>query len=173
MADKIVFMYNGKILQIASPEEMLNNPADPVIENFLGKLSYSFSGQDLTCEDVMRTKVLKVPEMKKTLECITLMKHRQINSVVVLDENDKYKGVVGIKKIMKEGKAGLEVRDIVEDTVPTVSINTSAKEAFDLLMESDRDFIVVLNRNKTVAGIITESSITTALASVLWGEAHE
>lgn len=54
MADKIVFMYNGKVLQIASPEEMLKNPADSVINNFLGKVSKTRN--DLTCEDVMRKK---------------------------------------------------------------------------------------------------------------------
>ena len=37
MADKIVFMKSGKILQIASPEEMLRYPADPLISEFMGK----------------------------------------------------------------------------------------------------------------------------------------
>ncbi|QSX08596.1 betaine/proline/choline family ABC transporter ATP-binding protein [Alkalibacter rhizosphaerae] len=170
MADKIVFMYDGKILQVASPEEMLKNPADPVIKNFLGKLSYTTSGEDLTCEDVMRKKVLTVPHTKKTLESINLMKHSQLNSVIVVDDDDKFMGVAGIKEIMKVGKPGESIEKVTEKNLKTVLINTNAKEAFDYLMESDKDFVVVLNRDKTVAGIITESSMTNALASVVWGD---
>lgn len=169
MADRIVFMYNGKILQAASPEEMLKNPADPIINNFLGKLSYSPTGNDLTCADVMKKKVLIVPETKKTLECIALMKNREINSVIVVDENDKFKGVAGIKQIMKHGHPGELILKITDTSLKTVNINTNAKEAFDMLTDMNEDFVVVLNRNKTVAGIITESSITNALASVFWG----
>ncbi|SHE50344.1 betaine/proline/choline family ABC transporter ATP-binding protein [Alkalibacter saccharofermentans] len=169
MADKIIFMYNGKILQAASPEEMLKNPADPVIKNFLGKRSYSSTGEDLICKDVMRTKILTVPNTKKTLECINLMKQRQINSVVVVDENERYLGVAGIKEIMKTGKPGESIEKVTNKDLKTVSVNTNAKEAFDYLMESNNDYIVVLNSDKTVAGIITESSMTNALASVVWG----
>lgn len=171
MADKIVFMYKGKILQIASPEEMLKSPADPVISNFLGKLS-SQAGNDLTCEDVMRKKVLIVPETKKTLECIALMKQRQINSVLVVDEHDEFKGIAGITDIMKQGHPGEVIAKIVNKSVKTVLVNSNAKQAFDILSETDDDFIVVLNHDNTVAGIITESSITNALASVVWGEAE-
>jgi osmoprotectant transport system ATP-binding protein len=37
LADTIIFMNNGKIVQMASPEEMLQNPADSIIKSFLGK----------------------------------------------------------------------------------------------------------------------------------------
>jgi len=37
MADTIVFMNEGKILQMASPEEMLHNPAHPIISGFMGR----------------------------------------------------------------------------------------------------------------------------------------
>jgi osmoprotectant transport system ATP-binding protein len=50
-----------------------------------------------------------------------------------------------------------------------VLINTSAKDSFDILIESRMEYVVVLNRNGTVAGIITKTSMTKALASVVWG----
>ncbi len=170
MANRIVFMYEGKVLQIASPEEMLKNPADPVINNFLGRSSYSQMGSDLICEDVMRKRVLSVYETRKTLECIALMKQKQINSVIVIDDNNKFKGIAGIKDIMNQGHPGEDISNITNTKIGTVLVNSNAKEAFDKLNEVKEDYIVVLNRDKTVAGIITESSITNALASVVWGE---
>ncbi len=170
MADKIVFMSKGKVLQVASPEEMLNKPADPIISNFLGKLSFSPNGNDLTCADVMKKKVLIVPETKKTLECVALMKKRELNSAVVVDVNDKFKGAVTIENIREHGKPGEMISKILDTQIETVMITTNAKEAFDKLIETKADYLVVLDRDKTVAGIITGSSMTKALASVVWGE---
>jgi osmoprotectant transport system ATP-binding protein len=169
LADKIVFMKNGKILQAASPEEMLRNPADPIISNFMGKLSYSSSGEDLTCEDVMKKRVLTVHESRKILESVELMKQRELDSAVVIDDNDRYVGVVTIDTIRKKGKAGDTVSALANKEVPVVKTNTSAREAFEKLVESKYNYIVVLNRNNTVAGIITHTSMTKAFASVIWG----
>lgn len=170
LADRIVFMAEGKILQAASPEDMLNKPAHPLISKFMGKLSYSRSGNDLTCSDVMKEKVLTVSATKKTLECIELMKQKELNSAIIVDDNDKFEGIVTIECIRESGKPGEMISKIVNNNVPTVLINTNAKDAFEKLIEIKADYLVVLNRNKTVAGIITRTSMTKALASVVWGE---
>lgn len=170
MADKIVFMNKGKILQCASPEEMLSNPAADIISNFLGKLSYSRSSSDLTCSDVMKTRVLTLPETKKTLESISIMRQRELNTALVVDENNRYVGVVTIEKIRELGKPGEMIGNMLDESFETVLVTSNAKDAFDMIIETKSDFVVVLNRNKTVAGIITRTSMTKALASVVWGD---
>lgn len=170
LADKIIFMDKGKILQAASPEDMLRNPAHPMISEFMGKYTNSVSGDDLICEDVMRKKVFTVFENKKVLESIELMERRELDSVVVIDENKKYKGIVTIEDIKEKGKPGQEIGQIIKTSNPTVSFNTNAKEAFDILTETKASYLVVLNRDKTVAGIITRASMTKSLASVVWGD---
>lgn len=169
LADRICFMNKGRILQCATPEEMLKSPAHPMISDFMGKLSYSISGSDLTCADVMRKNVFKLRGNKKMLESLELMKNRELDTAIVVDENDKFKGIVTIESIRERGKAGEEIIHLANRNVPTVLINTSAKESFDILIESKMEYVVVLNRNGTVAGIITKTSMTKALASVVWG----
>lgn len=170
LADKIVFMKSGKVLQAASPEEMLRNPSDPMISSFMGKLSYNSSGSDLTCADVMKKRVLVVSEERKMLESVELMKQRELDSAVVVGEEDnRYKGVVTIETILAKGKPGQTIKHLVDKDVPSVSANTNAKEAFDILVASKYNYIVVLSRDSSVAGIITRTSMTKALASVIWG----
>jgi osmoprotectant transport system ATP-binding protein len=103
------------------------------------------------------------------LESLELMKNRELDTAIVVDENDKFKGVVTIESIRERGKAGEEIIHLAKSNVPTVLINTSAKDSFDILIESKMEYVVVLNRNGTVAGIITKTSMTKALASVVWG----
>lgn len=170
LADRIVFMKNGKILQADTPEEMLRNPADPMISNFMGKLSHNSTGSDLTCEDVMKRRVLAVSENRKMLESVELMKKRELDSAVVVSADKReYLGVVTIETILEKGVPGQGIKHLIDPAVPSVLLNSNAREAFDLLVASKYHYIVVVNRDKTVAGIITRTSMTKALASVIWG----
>ena len=170
MADRIIFMEGGKVLQYATPEEMLNKPASPIIKEFLGKISYAHNANDLTCADVMKKKVITVNKNKKTLECITLMNQRDISSVIVIDDADKFMGIVRIEDVKERGIPGVTIDQLLTSDIKTVLITTNAKEAFDEFYDYHLDYLTVLNRDKTVAGIITKTSMAKALASLVWGE---
>jgi osmoprotectant transport system ATP-binding protein len=169
MADTIVFMDSGRILQMASPEEMLRNPAHPLIASFMGK-HMANSCAALTASDFMRTKVVKVPRTAQTLQSIELMRSREVNSLLVVNDDDTYAGSVSIEKLRKEGKAGNEIGDMISYDAPVVYSRDDARAAFDSLMTSPTGYVVVLNPDSTVAGLITRTSMTKAMGEALWGE---
>lgn len=171
LADTIIFMDHGKIVQMASPEEMLQNPADSIIKDFLGKhMNNGIDTPKLLAEDFMKTRVLKVPKTSRTLECIKLMSNRDVNSLVVVREDDTYLGTVLIEDIKEQGKAGKEIADLVKNNVITISRYEDAHIAFEKLLTSESNYIVVLNDDHTVAGLITKTSMAKAMGQALWGE---
>lgn len=170
MADVIVFMNDGKIVQMASPEEMLRAPADDIIVSFMGRhMKKGGKAPELLAEDVMKPRVLKVPRTARTLECIDLMSRREVNSLIVIDENDDtYVGTVSVEAIRERGRAGHEIRDLVSDDALTVDRKRPAREVFDLL--ADREgYLVVLNPDRTVAGLVTRTGMAKAMGEALWG----
>lgn len=171
LADTIVFMNEGRVLQMASPEEMLQNPADPIIKSFMGKhVNNGNDATNLVASDFMRSKVLKVQKTKRTLECIELMSRRDVNSLVVINEDDTYAGTVSIEEIKAHGKAGKQIGDLVSTEAATVSRNDNARDAFDVLLTSPTGYVIVLNDDNTVAGLITKTSMAKAMGDALWGE---
>lgn len=171
MADTIVFMNHGQIVQMASPEELLRNPADATIRSFMGK--HVRTGNDvpeLLAEDFMRTKVLKVPSSSHTLECIELMSRRDVNSLIVINEDETYAGTVSVEAIKAHGKAGREIGELLAHDAVTISRKEEARSAFDQLLASSSNYVVVLNDNRTVAGLITRTSMARAMGEALWGE---
>ena len=118
----------------------------------------------------MRTKVLKVSKNNKTLACIEMMRKRDVNSLVVLDDDDTYLGTVSIEKIKAEGKAGHPVSELVSQEAVTVLRRDDARLALDELLSSSLNYLVVLNDDRTVAGLITRTSTAKALGDALWGE---
>ncbi len=171
LADTIVFMDGGKIVQTASPEEMLKSPAAPIVRSFLGRhMENGNNGKKLLAEDFMRSKVYKVSRSARTMECIDIMQRRDVNSLIVLNEDETYAGTVWIETIHSRGKAGKEIGELVTPDVPTVLRGTDAREAFEKLLSSSANYVVVLNADNTVAGIITRTSTAKALGEALWGE---
>ncbi len=171
LADTIVFMDQGKIVQMASPEEMLKSPAAPIVRSFLGRhMDNGNATASLTAQDFMRSKVYKVQKTARTLECIDIMQRRDVNSLIVLNEDDTYAGTVWIETIRAQGKAGREIGELVTTEVPTAQKTDDAKDAFDKLLSSAANYVVVLNEDSTVAGIITRTSTAKALGEALWGE---
>ncbi|NLF77839.1 MAG: osmoprotectant, partial [Chloroflexi bacterium] len=45
-----------------------------------------------------------------------------------------------------------------------------AREAFDKLLASTHNYVVVLNDDNTVAGLITRTSMAKAMGEALWGD---
>ena len=171
LADTIVFMNKGKIVQMAPPEEMLAHPADPIIKSFLGRhMSADNQAATLYAEDFMRTKILKVSKTSKTLACIEMMRKRDVNSLIVLDDDDTYLGTVPVEKIKAEGKAGHVIAELVQQDAVTVKRRDDARPVLDELLSSSLNYLVVLNNDRTVAGLITRTSTAKALGEALWGE---
>lgn len=170
LADKIIFMDQGNIVQIASPEEMLENPANDMIKDFMKNTSVSKKSVNLTAGDFMRPDVITVYKDKSILLATDLMARNKIDSLILTNDDDTYNGVVTIKTIKRHGKSDGNIGDIDPYQNITAYITDNAKESFDKLYNSLDNFIVVLNKDDTVAGFITKSSMAIAMADTLWGD---
>ncbi|MDW7678270.1 MAG: ABC transporter ATP-binding protein [Bacillota bacterium] len=172
MADKIVFMSDGKILQVASPEEMLANPADPIITNFMGRHAVSAEDRylDVTCGEVMETNLLTVSIMENPLEAATRMKSGGIQMAVVIDEHGQPAGVVTLERIKEARQPAETISEIVDTDVGTVGVTDRAKDAFNDLVQSNRQYLLVMDETHAAAGVITRDSITNSLARLVWGD---
>lgn len=171
LADTIIFMDKGRILQMATPEEMLQNPADPLIKSFLGRHTDDEAiAAPKKAEAFMKRRVYTVHENAKTLESIERMRKREVNSLVVIDDDERFLGTVSIEAIKERGKAGHPIREYINGETLTVHRSDDAKEAFDKLLSSSENYVIVLNDDRTVAGIITRTSTAKAMGEALWGE---
>lgn len=170
LADQIVFMDKGDIVQMDSPEEMLRNPKADIIRQFMGKHTKQNNTIELTCGEIMKTNVLKVDNKRKVLESLELMRSKGTDSVVVVDKTNTYLGIVNIDDLQKRGVPGQTIENIIRNDVITLSTEAHAKEAMDAIQNQRADFVVVLNDKQKVVGIITKGSIARSLSTTLWGE---
>lgn len=168
MADIIVFMDHGHIVQVAPPEEILEHPANDFVRDFIG-MHNSSSAHDMSVLEVMRRNPVTVSRDKKTLECISLMNSKEIDSLIVADESGTYEGIITIEDIRKTGKPGQPISALVSRDAVTVPASGSAKDAFDTLTAQKLEYLVVLDEKKRVVGIVTRTGMVRSMAQALWG----
>lgn len=168
IADMIVLMKEGKVVQAASPEELLSNPADNFVEQFIGKQRL-YAGIELEgVRDVMRLNPVTVTRDVGTAESVALMKRKGVNTLLVIDEGNHLEGVVTIEKISTMGKGGHSIAELIDTDVATVNINSSSREAFKKLLDDKLDYIAVIDENRILKGLITKTSMVKALSEVVW-----
>ena len=168
MADVIVFMDHGRIVQVAPPEEILENPANDFVRSFIGMRTPAGTS-DMTVREVMRPNPVTVTGGKKTLECISLMNSKGIDSLIVTSDDGVFQGVVTIEDIRKNGRPGQTVGPLVNAQALTVPVTGSAKGAFDTLTGQKAEYLVVVDDGSRVVGIVTRTGMVRSMAEALWG----
>lgn len=168
LADIIIFMESGRIVQMGSPEDLLAAPATELVRKFLGK-HVENAAAPVKVEDFMRTNVFRVRSNRGLRECAEMMARNNVDTLLVEDSDGRYSGVVSIADIRKWNRSIPTIEPIVRKTARTVQVGDDAKESFDYLLDSDAEYVVVLTENRRIAGIITKTSVARSVAANLWG----
>ena len=168
LADIIIFMSAGEIVQMASPEEMLEHPANDLVRTFMGK--HTPDTVPTKVESFMRTNVASVRRDRGVLECAERMARGSVDTLLVTDEQNRYLGTVSIGDIRHWGRELTSIEPLIRQTARTVRVGDEAKESFDYLLDSGANYVVVLNADDTIAGIVTKTSVARSVAENLWGE---
>lgn len=170
LADRIIFMDRGQIIQMAEPENLLAHPANDLIRSFMGKRIEASERVSMTAADFMRKKVYSIRRQSTVEECIQLMARRDIDTLVVTEVDHTYIGTVSIESIKKSHlPRSKSVETLISTEQPVCETTEDARDCFDKLLDTNFRYIVVLEGRK-VAGIVTKTSMVRALADVLWGD---
>lgn len=173
LADKIVFMNEGEILQIASPKEMLEHPAHELISNFMGRRASEMDAIPQTAEDIMRGGIFTSGLETSVIEALEKMARRKVDSLIVKQADGTYAGTVTVKDMKNAGKTIRTIEALVRTTNDWVYIDEDAQVCYEKLLNGDDNYLVVLSRTQKPVGIVTKTSLAKALAEAVWREGND
>jgi osmoprotectant transport system ATP-binding protein len=166
IADKICILKDGDILQYDTPENILKNPANDFVEEFIGKRRVWNNPELLMAEDIMIPNPVKITSRRTVLQAIEIMKDNKVDSLMVTDKNNILKGLVTLKSIQLLNRtAAIEM--IMEQNVLSVSQDANLISVLSTMNEHKIGYVPVVNSTKQLIGLITRSSILSALSSQL------
>jgi len=174
LADKIVIMRAGKIVQTGSPDEILRNPADEFVEDFIGKERLAQARQQLqTVGQIMNPDPVSVGMGETLSQAVRLMRKRRVDSLLVTDGAGVFRGWVTVEMIDRHKNWDAAVADIMETDVPTVRADTLLRDATRNILVRGLKYVPVVDERKQLAGILTRTSLVDVLYDSVWGDAED
>lgn len=160
IADRIVLMKEGDIVQQASPEDMLRHPANDFVKSFIGKKRLQQVADIPTVDEVMARKPVTIYPSRGLAEAMKLMESKQVDSLLIVNNQDQLQGFITIFDVLNvfedEGK---RVQDIIQPFKNVVNPNTLLTEAINLINENNLSYIPVVDDNNKLRGLLTRGSI--------------
>lgn len=166
IADKICILKDGNILQYDTPENILKNPANEFVEGFIGKRRVWNNPELLMAEDIMIPNPVKITTKRTVLQAIEIMKSNKVDSLLVTDKNNILIGLVTLKGIQLLNRNS-EIDSVMEKNVLAVSEDHNLISILATMNEHKIGYVPVINHSKQLTGLITRSSILSALSSQL------
>ncbi len=170
IADRIVLMRDGKIVQAATPEEMLRNPADDFVASFIGRARMISSPEDVSVDDVMIMDPVTIEPERGVAEALDRMRKRRVDSLMVIDHQGVLLGVVTIKDLQQALLKGGRVRDVIKSEPAAICVGQSVRDAVQFMAHRSIGYLPVVDENNKLKGLITRASLVSVLSDVLWAD---
>ncbi|EKY8200715.1 betaine/proline/choline family ABC transporter ATP-binding protein [Listeria monocytogenes] len=159
LADRIVIMKAGEIVQFDTPDEILRNPANSFVEDFIGKDRLIEAKPDVT--------------HKSLQAAITVMKEKRVDTLLVVDEGNVLKGFIDVEQIDLNRRTATSVMDIIEKNVFYVYEDTLLRDTVQRILKRGYKYIPVVDKDKRLVGIVTRASLVDIVYDSIWGTVED
>lgn len=171
LADQIVIMSEGKVVQFDTPQNILQHPANEFVQELIGEDRLLKAKTDLVpVKDVMLSKAIAITPEKSLQEAIKLMRERRVDTLLVTDASGVLKGFIDVETLdRKHGKA-TSVGDILNTDVFYVKETSLLRDTLQRILKRGLKYVPVVDDDKKLVGILTRASLVDIVYDVIWGD---
>ncbi|MCY8190000.1 choline ABC transporter ATP-binding protein OpuBA [Bacillus spizizenii] len=172
LADRIVILKAGEIVQVGTPDDILRNPADEFVEEFIGKerLIQSSSPDVERVDQIMNTQPVTITADKTLSEAIQLMRQERVDSLLVVDGEHVLQGYVDVEIIDQCRKKANLVGEVLHEDLYTVLGGTLLRDTVRKILKRGVKYVPVVDENRRLIGIVTRASLVDIVYDSLWGK---
>ncbi|MEC1750851.1 MULTISPECIES: choline ABC transporter ATP-binding protein OpuBA [Bacillus] len=172
LADRIVILKGGEIVQIGTPDDILRNPANEFVEEFIGKerLIQSSSPDVERVDQMMSTHPVTITADKTLSEAIQLMRQERVDSLLVVDDSHVLLGYVDVEIIDQCRKKANLVGDVLHQDIYTVLGGTLLRDTVHKILKRGVKYVPVVDEDRRLIGIVTRASLVDIVYESIWGE---
>jgi glycine betaine/proline transport system ATP-binding protein len=159
LGDRVAVMKDAEIVQIGEPEDILNNPSNSYIEDFVSGIDRS---KVLQAKHIMVNSGAMVNLKHGLKVAIKEMENNSISSVFVVDDHRKLEGIITIDDAIKALKEKIILKEALKQDYSSVDEETYVEDLIQMAVDTKYP-IAVINENKKLMGIIMRISVLSSL----------
>ena len=165
ISDMICIMKDGEVLQYDTPENILRNPVDEFVSNFVGKNRIWSSPEYIKISDIMIDKPITSYKNLSVFKCIDKMRQKKVDSLLIIEPNDhKLIGIVKASKLRGIEDKTQPVEKFMNKKFSTLLINECILDALKVVTEEHISTVPVVDDASHLVGLVTRSSLVTTLS---------
>ena len=187
LADRIVIMDKGRVVQFDAPENILQNPANAFVESLLGEDRLNEARLALrTVDEVMVRDPALVTSDQSIRDALRLMRRHRAETLFVTDPDGVIQGVVDIfdiekvsvKQARQSGRTGREGErtDLMQDRIETImkpasfiAQDTLIRDALHWIVHLNYRYLPVVDGENRLVGVVTRASLVEDIYANVWG----
>lgn len=164
IADKICIMNNGKIAQYDTPENILRNPANEFVKNFIGLDRVWNNPEYIKAKDIMIKEPVSVKPSRTIIQAIEIMRTSKVDSLLVVDKANKLQGIVTVKDMKSNVNRFTLLGEIMSKELLYVKEDDNLVNILSVMNKHSVGYIPVVSEDNKLAGLITRSSLLSVLS---------
>lgn len=165
IASKIAIMKDGRILQYDSPEQILRNPSNSFVEEFIGKNRLLKQPEFIKVKDILiRDPVTILPERTLT-QALEKMRRQKVDSLMVVNHSGKFIGLTTANDVLENFDNAEKISEIVKTEVHYVSEDSNFSQVLSIMAQKQVGYVPVIDENNNLIGLVTRSSLVNVLGN--------
>ena len=159
LGDTVAIMKDGRIIQTATPEGMVLNPADEYVEKFIESADKS---QVFAARHIMQAPNCLLNATDSAAEAVEKMERLRVLNGYIVDENNQFKGVLSLNRALSVVRGELDFADAVTQQELTAGRETHIVDMMPISAAAQYPIAVVDGTNHLL-GIVTKSEMLKSL----------
>ena len=158
IADQIILLNEGKIVQYASPDEILSHPETEFVRQFIGEERFQLNKSTPKVENLMVNSHFLL-DATTVREALQIMEQENQVEMIVTSKDQTVLGVIGKQKVKHHLSIDPDVRvaEIMRIDIPQVYEHTKVSEVLTLI--KNYNVIPVTDYQQKLLGVVTRSNV--------------
>ncbi|KYH13418.1 betaine/proline/choline family ABC transporter ATP-binding protein [Staphylococcus kloosii] len=171
LADKICIMSEGKIVQFDAPDNILRNPANDFVRDFIGQNRLIQDRPNMKSVKEAMIKPVTVNVDRTLNDAVEIMRDRRVDTIFVVGEKNRLLGYLDIEDINQGLRNNKELIDMMQRDIYRVRIDSKLQDSVRTILKRNvRNVPVVDEDNHTLIGLVTRANLVDIVYDSLWGD---
>lgn len=170
LADRIVIMSHGEVVQIDTPNNILRNPANDFVKDFIGENRLIQTTPNIKTVDEAMNKPISITPEKSIGEAINLMRTSRVDTLFVVDDQNVLVGYVDIEDLSEAHKKHISLSHIMNHNVYYVRSGVYLQDTVRTILKRNIRVIPVLDKQDKLLGVITRANLVDIVYDTIWGD---
>lgn len=159
IGDRIALMKDGQIMQIGTGEDILTNPANQYVRDFVEDVDRS---KVLTAQNIMVPALTTNIEIDGPSVALNRMRKEEVSMLLAVDKRRHLKGSLTAESAREARKNNLTLKEVIDKNVKKIDKDMLVTDIFNLIYDSPTPLAVV--ENDRLIGVVIRGSVIEALA---------